>query len=77
MPTSITHDEAMSTPAAIMFSRNRLRPGKVSANTSRHSVSSGRLTGSSNQLLTARKVSTVIAGSRKAATSEVTDCGAL
>ena len=77
MATSVTHDDTMSTPAAIRLSRKRLRPGKVSAKTSRHSVSSGRWIGSSKYALAIRKVTTVIAGSRNAATSEVTDCGAL
>jgi hypothetical protein len=77
MMISITHDDAMSTPAAMRLSRKRLRPGKVSAKTSRHSVSSARVTGSSRYQLAARKVSTVIAGSRNAATSDVTDWGAL
>ena len=67
----------MSTAAFSGRSEKRLRPGKVSAKTSRHSVRSGRRIGSSNQAETARKTATITAGSRNAATSDVTDCGAL
>lgn len=67
----------MSTAAFSGRSQKRLRPGKVSAKTSRHSVRSERRICSPNQVDTPRNTATVIEGSRNAATSEVTDCGAL
>ena len=77
MPISVTHDSTMSTAAASRFWRKRLRPGKVSAKTSSITVSSGRLIGSSTYELAKRNTMTVIAGSMNAATSDVTDWGAL
>ncbi len=67
----------MSTAAFRGRSQNRLRPGKVSAKTSRHSVRSARTMGSPKPLEAATNTNTERLGSRKAATSEVTDCGAL
>ena len=67
----------MSTAAPSSGSRKRSRPGKVSAKTSRHSVSAGRSMRSSNGRVVTMKVRTVIAGSRNAATSDCTDWGAL
>ena len=49
----------------------------VSAKTRRHSVRAGRPTDSPAWTVTNRNVSTVMLGSRNAATSDVTDCGAL
>jgi len=77
MASSVTHDSVRSTAAARRFSRKRLRPGKVRAKTSRLSVSSGRPIVTPTQAFAAASVITVMAGSRNAATSEVTDWGAL
>ena len=66
-----------STPAVRSVSLKRLRPGNVSANNSRQSVRSERTIGQSNHRHTARYVSMATIGSSNAATSEVTDCGAL
>jgi hypothetical protein len=54
-----------------------LLPGKVSAKTSRHSTMSDRPSGSSSASAASRKTAIVIPGSRMAATSDVTDWGAL
>ena len=48
-----------------------------SVNTSRHSVRSARPVGSSNSASNTRNISAEISGSSSAATSDVTDCGAL
>ena len=77
MTSRLSHEAEMSTAAFNGRSQKRLRPGKVSAKISRHSVRSARTMGSANQADTARNTSTEIDGSRKAATSEVTDWGAL
>ena len=72
-----TQDVVMSTAASKRESKKRLRPGKVSAKTSRHRAIAARWTGSSNAAMEPRSVNTVIIGSRNAATKDVTDWGAL
>ncbi len=47
--SSINHEPTMSVTALAGWSAKRLRPGKVSANTSMHSVYVERITGSPNQ----------------------------
>jgi hypothetical protein len=67
----------MSTAAFSGRSQKRLRPGKGEREDQQAQREVGRTMGSSNQADTARNTSTIRPGSRNAATSDVTDCGAL
>ena len=72
-----TQEPRMSISASSLETMKRLRPGKVSAKTSRHRAMPARPMGSPAQAMAPASVSTVMNGSRNAATKDVTDCGAL
>ena len=77
MPSSATQELTMSVAELSNLSRKRLRPGKVRANTNRHTTKSAVWIGSRKAIKVSRNTVTVSVGSRNAATNDVTDCGAL